>query len=96
MAVAFGQAVAALGQQIPETLTVAGQSVGRLTIVGERNGNSMYSEIRALLDQVEPFEEHLKVLLDPDGPVPVATSGAHDMQEAHAPRHLNVSRKYPK
>jgi hypothetical protein len=64
-------------------LVVADRLVGRLTMTGQRNGESACRDIERLLDLVEPFETHL------------LTIAQHELPSPTAEHHLALAQRRP-
>lgn len=82
--------------QIEVPLLVADQPIGRLTVLGERNGGLASQEINQVLDLLERFETQMLDLVEQQTRVPAAAArpgagGADDSQTGPA-----MSRKHPK
>jgi hypothetical protein len=63
-------------------LVVADRVVGRLIIIGERNGESACQDVQQLLDLVEPFESELMELSARELPTPPGENGTFGPPEA--------------
>ena len=82
--------------QIELPLLVADQAIGRLTILGERNGESASHEIEQVLDLLERFETQMLDLVGQQTPIPAGAArlvavGPDDSQSTPL-----LSRKHPK
>lgn len=92
-----------LGHETPELcwrmefpLVIAGRTIGRVLIVGERNGESTCWDIQQLLDLVKPFEMQLLARSRRETPVPVPQGDLAVLESKNGQSSSLISQKHPK